>query len=61
MYKLIGTITLLISIVLFWFDKDIFIELLNGRPAIEIQLTDLLLPHYFVSNWTISSFQKSKK
>jgi hypothetical protein len=44
MYKLIGTITLLISFFLFWLARDIFIELFNGRPTVEIQFKDLLFP-----------------
>lgn len=43
-FKLLGIITLLISLFLFWYCKDIFEELFEGRPFAEIQFRDLLFP-----------------
>lgn len=60
MYKLLGTITLVISIVLFWFAKDIFIELFNGRPIIEIKMKDLLLPVVLLIIGLFFLFKKTK-
>jgi hypothetical protein len=44
MYKLIGIITLLICFVLFWYNKDLLTELIDGRPLSELRIRDLLFP-----------------
>lgn len=44
-YKLVtGIIILVIDLVIFWYRRDIIIELFQGTPANEIEISKLLLP-----------------
>lgn len=60
MNKLSGVITLLISIVLFWFNIDIITELIDGRPLIEVKITDLILPVILLIVALFLLFKKAK-
>ena len=39
-----GTIILIISIFIFYYRRDILVELFGGRPLYELDLSQLLLP-----------------
>lgn len=58
-FRLIGIFLLIFSIVLFWFARDIFIEMFNGRDLHELPVEELVYPLLVMILSMIFLFYKS--